>query len=32
MITLGFGKKNAQVRWISSKLRLVTAYKIFNFI
>jgi len=32
MIVLGFAKKNVQARWISSKLRLGTADKIFNFI
>ena len=32
MIVLGFTKKNVQARWISSKLRLGTADKIFNFI
>ena len=32
MIVLGFTKKNIQARWISSKLRLRTADKIFDFI
>jgi len=32
MIVLGFTKKNVQARWISSKLILGTADKIFYFI